>query len=342
MSAVVRPRRRSRRSTTGAASTPCSRSCGHGRHGVRRVPVPRSGRRPLAHRVQRLERLGRRHRRRPDRRHRRPVRRSGRRRDERHGRVGDRRGEPGSPARTARRVARRRDRPSGSTRHRRRSRPGRRSPPTLTLTPVGSVVKTLREVKDDAEIARMSAAAAAADAALVDVEPLLFATIDEPVTEADIRNELEYRMRLHGADDRSYETIVAAGPDHGARPHHEPSAAHDRRGRHRDHRRRRARRRLPLRHDPFVRDRRADGAAARALRAGARPRSAPASPPSPARSDPVRRARIDRRGEPRRVRRGRIRRLVPARDRPRRRPARSTSGRSTRSCPTTRSGSATW
>ena len=69
----------------------------------------------------------------------------------------------------------------------------------------------------------MSAAAAAADAALADVEPLLFATIDEPVTEADVRNELEYRMRLHGADDRSYETIVAAGPDHGARPHHEPS-----------------------------------------------------------------------------------------------------------------------
>jgi Xaa-Pro aminopeptidase len=28
-------------------------------------------------------------------------------------------------------------------------------------------------------------------------------------------------MRLHGADDRSYETIVATGPDHGARPHHE-------------------------------------------------------------------------------------------------------------------------
>ena len=52
---------------------------------------------------------------------------------------------------------------------------------------------------------------------------MLFATIDHPVTEADIRNELEYRMRLHGADDRSYETIVAAGPDHGARPHHEPT-----------------------------------------------------------------------------------------------------------------------
>jgi Xaa-Pro aminopeptidase len=93
----------------------------------------------------------------------------------------------------------------------------------LNLQPVGSVVTTLREVKDDAEIARMAAAAAAADAALIEVEPLLFGTVDHPVSEADIRNELEYRMRVHGADDRSYETIVAAGPEHGARPHHEPT-----------------------------------------------------------------------------------------------------------------------
>ncbi|MEO1065663.1 MAG: M24 family metallopeptidase, partial [Actinomycetota bacterium] len=30
-------------------------------------------------------------------------------------------------------------------------------------------------------------------------------------------------MRRHGADDRSYDTIVASGPDHAARPHHEVS-----------------------------------------------------------------------------------------------------------------------
>ncbi len=93
----------------------------------------------------------------------------------------------------------------------------------LPLQPLGSFVKMHRQTKDDAEIERMQAAAAAADAALAEVEPILFATVDSPVTEADIRNELEYRMRLHGADDRSYETIVAAGPDHAARPHHEPS-----------------------------------------------------------------------------------------------------------------------
>jgi Xaa-Pro aminopeptidase len=70
----------------------------------------------------------------------------------------------------------------------------------------------------------MAAAAAAADAALAEVEPMLFAAVTgPPVTESDIRNELEYRMRLHGADDRSYDTIVASGPDHAARPHHEVS-----------------------------------------------------------------------------------------------------------------------
>ncbi len=91
----------------------------------------------------------------------------------------------------------------------------------LVLQPAESLVKMQRQVKDAAEIERMTAAACAADSALAEVEPLLFATLDTPITEADIRNELEYRMRLHGADDRSYETIVASGPDHAARPHHE-------------------------------------------------------------------------------------------------------------------------
>lgn len=99
----------------------------------------------------------------------------------------------------------------------------------LLLQPTESLVKIQRQVKDAAEIERMTAAAAAADAALAEVEPLLFATLDTPITEADIRNELEYRMRLHGADDRSYETIVASGPDHAA-PASRGGSANDRRG----------------------------------------------------------------------------------------------------------------
>jgi Xaa-Pro aminopeptidase len=92
---------------------------------------------------------------------------------------------------------------------------------TLAATP--SPVRALRRVKDAAEIERMEAAARAADLALADVEPMLFDTERHHVTEADVRTELEYRMRRHGADDRSYETIVASGPDHAARPHHEVS-----------------------------------------------------------------------------------------------------------------------
>lgn len=84
-----------------------------------------------------------------------------------------------------------------------------------------SCVKRLRQIKDDAEIARIAAAATATDAALAEVEPLLLAADDAPLTEADVRSELEYRMRRHGADDRSYDTIVATGPTHAARPHHE-------------------------------------------------------------------------------------------------------------------------
>jgi Xaa-Pro aminopeptidase len=93
----------------------------------------------------------------------------------------------------------------------------------LPLDHLDSFVKVQRQIKNVAEIARIERAAGAADAALAEVEPLVLAAADEAVTEADIRDELEYRMRVHGADDRSYATIVAAGPDNAARPHHEVS-----------------------------------------------------------------------------------------------------------------------
>jgi Xaa-Pro aminopeptidase len=93
----------------------------------------------------------------------------------------------------------------------------------LDLLPVASPVKRARRIKDAAELSRIEAAAGAADAALLEVEPMLLGAGDASITEADVRNELEYRMRLHGADDRSYETIVATGPENGARPHHDVS-----------------------------------------------------------------------------------------------------------------------
>jgi len=85
----------------------------------------------------------------------------------------------------------------------------------VELVPSESPIRAARRVKDHAEIARIERAASIADAALADVEPEM-----EGMTELDVRAELEHRMVRFGADDRSYPTIVAAGPENGARPHH--------------------------------------------------------------------------------------------------------------------------
>jgi Xaa-Pro aminopeptidase len=87
------------------------------------------------------------------------------------------------------------------------------------LVMLGGVVPHLRRRKTAAEIARMRRAAACTDAALAECVPML----SQRVTERDVRDELEYRMRRHGADGPSYDTIVATGPN-GARPHHRPTS----------------------------------------------------------------------------------------------------------------------
>lgn len=76
----------------------------------------------------------------------------------------------------------------------------------------------LRRVKDPEEIELMEQAAAIADRALQRVvsEGLL------GESEKQIRNRLDSAMREYGADDVSFATIVATGPN-GARPHHEPT-----------------------------------------------------------------------------------------------------------------------
>ncbi|MEJ7801614.1 MAG: Xaa-Pro peptidase family protein [Ilumatobacter sp.] len=87
----------------------------------------------------------------------------------------------------------------------------------LDLIAADGIVEDGRRSKDRGEIERIELACAAADAALAEVAPLL----GSGMTESDVRRELEYRMRLHGADGPSYDTIVASGPQHAARPHHE-------------------------------------------------------------------------------------------------------------------------
>lgn len=91
--------------------------------------------------------------------------------------------------------------------------------PELDLVAIDGAVESLRRVKDDAEIARIAAAADIASLALSEVGPMLV----PGVTERDLRDELEYRMRRLGADGPSYETIVASGPEHAALPHARPT-----------------------------------------------------------------------------------------------------------------------
>jgi Xaa-Pro aminopeptidase len=90
--------------------------------------------------------------------------------------------------------------------------------PAVTVTATTGLVAARREIKDDGEIDRLAAACAIADAALAEVRPRL---LDGP-TEREFGLELDAAMRRLGADDVSFETIVASGPN-GALPHHRPS-----------------------------------------------------------------------------------------------------------------------
>lgn len=89
------------------------------------------------------------------------------------------------------------------------------------VVPTTGVVEALREVKDEAELARMQKAAAVADRALAEVLPLLAESGEKPVTETQFALALDTAMRRGGAEDRAFDTIVAAGPN-SAKPHHEP------------------------------------------------------------------------------------------------------------------------
>ena len=90
------------------------------------------------------------------------------------------------------------------------------------MIPLNGLVEELRRSKSEAEVERIAFAADTADKALADVRDLLVRSMSEPITERDVRDELEYRMRRYGADGPSYETIVATGSN-AARPHHRPT-----------------------------------------------------------------------------------------------------------------------
>lgn len=97
--------------------------------------------------------------------------------------------------------------------------------PGADLVAVSGAVEQLRAVKDPGEVARVEAACAIADESLAAVVGLL----ESGPTEAAFAAVLDSEVRQRGADDISFDTIVAAGSN-GSRPHHTPSSYAIRRG----------------------------------------------------------------------------------------------------------------
>jgi Xaa-Pro aminopeptidase len=87
-----------------------------------------------------------------------------------------------------------------------------------SLVATSGLVEDLRLVKDAGEAVRVRSACAIADEAFGTIRHRLA----EGPTEREFALELEAEMMRLGADDLSFDTIVAAGPN-GAKPHHSPS-----------------------------------------------------------------------------------------------------------------------
>jgi Xaa-Pro aminopeptidase len=89
--------------------------------------------------------------------------------------------------------------------------------PSLKLKPVSGAVEQLRRVKSEAEIGTIRASvqlnSAALEQALRQFKPSM--------SEVDLAAEIEYRMRMLGADGTAFDTIVASGP-RTALPHAHP------------------------------------------------------------------------------------------------------------------------
>lgn len=83
----------------------------------------------------------------------------------------------------------------------------------------GSLIESLRIVKDAGEIELLARAGAISTEALAEVT----ATVRVGMTERYVARRLEAAMAAAGADDRAFATIVASGPN-SAVPHHQPTS----------------------------------------------------------------------------------------------------------------------
>jgi Xaa-Pro aminopeptidase len=89
---------------------------------------------------------------------------------------------------------------------------------SLGTVAAGGVVEVVREVKDEAELARIEGACAVTDAALT----ALFERVRVGWTERDVARFLRDRFEALGAEGPGFDTIAAGGPN-SAVPHHAPT-----------------------------------------------------------------------------------------------------------------------
>jgi len=92
------------------------------------------------------------------------------------------------------------------------------SSPGVEFVPLSNDIEAIRRCKDPDEILAVKKA--------VDIATRAFAAVLEKIapgrTEKEVANELDYAMRCFGADEPSFETIVASGP-RAALPHARPT-----------------------------------------------------------------------------------------------------------------------
>ena len=94
------------------------------------------------------------------------------------------------------------------------------------LVQAGSVMTSLRRVKDTAEIASIRKAVKLADKTMAHVLENLLKVGNR---EVDIARNLRFAMEEMGADGPSFDPIIASG-ENGCRPHHQPGARKLRKG----------------------------------------------------------------------------------------------------------------
>ena len=97
----------------------------------------------------------------------------------------------------------------------------RTAAPNATLTSAQQAVEGQRAVKDEGEIDLLREACVIADRALADL--IGGGGIRAGRSELEVGRELDGLMLQRGAEERSFETIVASGPN-SAVPHHRPTA----------------------------------------------------------------------------------------------------------------------